>query len=229
MVSKAIKTRPGPGRPSGGDNDRVRAELLQAARNLFLSNEFKAVSIRQIGEAARVNGAMVSYYFGGKQGLYLAMVEELLQSLQDKLEEIQPGSDVTIAEFSSTYCALLAANPWWPNFMVREVLFSNGKIRAAVIQKLSSVFAPKLMQSIQGEISRQQFRAELNPGLALLSLMGMTVFPFLARPMVEQVLQIKIDAEFAAKLAAHNTQLFLHGVAIPNRNSSAVNSTGEKI
>lgn len=229
VANRAVKTKSGLGRPIGGDNERVRAELLQAARNLFLSNEFKAVSIRQIADAAGVNGAMVSYYFGGKQGLYLAMVEELLQSLQDKLEELQPGADVTIAKFSSTYCALLAANPWWPNFMVREVLFSSGEIRAAVIQKLSAVFAPKFLQSIQGEIARKQFRPDLNPGLALLSLMGMTVFPFIARPMIEQVLSIKVDAEFAEKLAEHNTQLFLHGAQNPSRNSAADASTGENL
>lgn len=222
-MKKAIKARSEPGRPSGGDGDRVRGELLQAARKLFLGNEFKAVSIRQIAAAAGVNGAMVSYYFGSKQGLYLAMVDELLQKLQEDLGELQSGSELTIARFSSTYCALLAANPWWPNFMVREVLFSDGAIRAAVIQKISSVFAPKLLQAIQREISAQQFRADLNPALSLLALMGMTVFPFVAKPMIEQVLGIKVDAAFAAALSAHNTQLFLHGA----QNSMASN-TGEK-
>lgn len=224
MKKKAIKTKAEPGRPSGGDGERVRGELLQAARKLFLSNEFKAVSIRQIAAAAGVNGAMVSYYFGSKQGLYLAMVDELLQKFQTDLGELQSGSELTIARFSSTYCALLAANPWWPNFMVREVLFSDGAIRAAVIQKISSVFAPKLLQSIQREISAKHFRADLNPALSLMALMGMTVFPFVAKPMVEQVLGIKVDGAFAAALSAHNTRLFLHGALNPAALSSQVSS-----
>lgn len=211
MVMKN-SNRGGVGRPTGGDGERVRGELLQAARTLFLRNEFKAVSIRQIAAAAGVNGAMVSYYFGGKQGLYLAMVEELLATLQQSLDALHPGTEVTIAEFSSSYCQLLASNPWWPNFMVREVLFSDGEIRQAVTQKIAMAFAPRLMGSIREEVASGRYRAELDPGLTLLSLMGMTIFPFLAKPIVEQVLNIPVDTAFATVLARHNTQLFLHGV-----------------
>lgn len=220
-MSKVTRKKTGLGRPSGADGDRVRSDLLQAARQLFLSNEFKAVSLREIAAKAGVNGAMVSYYFGSKQGLYLAMVEELLHSLQVKLEELQPGAEVSIAQFSATYCTLLAANPWWPNFMVREVLFSHGEVREAVIQIMSTVFAPKLLHSIQREIGQMQYRADLNPALALLSVMGMTIFPFLARPLIEQVLHLQIDAGFAEQLAAHNTQLFLNGVLQNPQRASA--------
>ena len=207
------------GRPTGSDNDKVRADLLEAARRLFLGSEFKAVSIRQIAESAGVNGAMVSYYFGGKQGLYLAMVEELLQTLEQSLKKLtdDPSHDshVSIAEFSSSYCQLLAENPWWPNFMVREVLFSDGEIRQAIIKKFGVAMAPRLLQSIQSEISSGHFRSDLNPGLTLMSIMGMTIFPFLAKPIVEKLLDLRIDDSIVPQLAAHNTQLFLHGVKAP--------------
>ncbi|MBL4819671.1 MAG: TetR/AcrR family transcriptional regulator, partial [Gammaproteobacteria bacterium] len=65
------------GRPIGGDSEKVKQKLLDAARQLFISCEFKAVSVRQIAKSAGVNGAMVNYYFGGKRGLYLAMVEQV--------------------------------------------------------------------------------------------------------------------------------------------------------
>lgn len=207
-----MKTRMALGRPAGEVGDRVRSDLLEAARQLFLSNELKAVSIREIAAKARVNGAMVSYYFGSKQGLYLSMVEELLSTLRAKLYEMQPGEEVSIAEFSATYCTMLAANPWWPNFMVRKVLFSHGEVRDVVIKIMATVFVPKLLHAIHSGKAQKQFRADLNPGLALLSVMGMTIFPFLAKPVVEQVLHLQIDARFAEQLDAHNTRLFLNGV-----------------
>lgn len=200
------------GRPAGRDSDKVREDLLQAAREHFLSSEFKAVSIRQIAATAGVNGAMVNYYFGGKQGLYLAMIEGLLGSLEQSVQALGQNSDATIADFSSSYCQLLAENPWWPNFMMREVLFGDGEMRAVMIEKFSSVFVPRLLRSIQDGIASGQFREDLNPGLTLLSLMGMTIFPFLAKPMVEAVLNTQVDGDTVAMLAAHNTQLFLHGV-----------------
>ena len=93
------------GRPAGGNSDRVRADLLQAAREHFLSSEFKAVSIRQIAATAGVNGAMVNYYFGGKQGLYMAMIDDLLQSLELSLQQLGSDSNVSVADFSNSYCS----------------------------------------------------------------------------------------------------------------------------
>ena len=202
------------GRPAGRDSEKVKADLLQAARQHFLSSEFKAVSIRLIAETAGVNGAMVNYYFGGKQGLYMAMVDDLLQSLEQSLGELGNNSDVSVADFSRSYCKLLAENPWWPNFMVREVLFSEGEIRDAIIQKFGSVLAPRLLQSIQEGVETGRYRQDLNPGLTLISLMGMTVFPFIAKPILESVLNLSIDEKMATTLAEHNTQLFLHGIEV---------------
>ena len=200
------------GRPAGRDSEKVKADLLQAARQHFLASEFKAVSIRRIGETAGVNGAMVNYYFGGKQGLYMAMVDDLFQSLEQSLGELGKNTDVKVEDFSSSYCHLLARNPWWPNFMVREVLFGEAEMREAMIAKFSSVSAPRLLQSIGEDIASGHFRQDLNPQLTLVSLLGMTIFPFLAKPMVEKILNFKIDETAAVALAEHNTQLFLRGV-----------------
>ena len=207
------------GRPPGRDSEQVRNALLKAAQEHFLGREFKAVSLRQIADSAGVNPAMVNYYFGSKQGLYLAMVDSLLSQLQGSLARLSDTRDgkgsYTIAEFSSAYTQLIAQNPWWPNFMAREVLFADGEIRDGILERFSGVFAPALVSSISAEIEEGNFREELDPQLTLISLLAMTVFPFLARPMMEQVMNIEMDENFAERLARHNTALFLHGVAKP--------------
>ena len=100
-------------------------------------------------------------------------------------------------------------------------MFSDGDIRSAVVAKMGTVFAPKLLQSIQQQVADKNFRADLNPELTLLSIMGMTVFPFLARPLVEQVLKLRLDDDFVSTLAAHNTKLLLHGLQVPENLKSA--------
>ena len=99
------------GRPAGRDSEKVRQDLLQAARQHFLIRDFKAVSLRQVAETAGVNGAMVNYYFGGKQGLYLAMVDELFEALDRSLQVVANNSELTIADFSRGYSRILADNP----------------------------------------------------------------------------------------------------------------------
>ena len=200
------------GRPSGRDSEKVRRDLLESARDHFLKRDFKAVSLREIASSAGVNGAMVNYYFGGKKGLYLAMVDELFESLDEKMKSLNDSSEFSIADFSRSYCLLLAENPWWPNFVAREILFSEGETKEEVLQRFSKMIAPKLLHAIGQEVEDGNYRKGLNPELTLISLMGMTIFPFLAAPMIERVFDMKIDETMANKLAEHNVALFMNGV-----------------
>ncbi len=207
------------GRPAGGDSENVRSDLLKAARDHFLDRDFKAVSLREIASSAGVNGAMVNYYFGGKKGLYLAMVDELFESLDEKVKRLDEGSEFSVVDFSRSYCLLLAENPWWPNFVVREILFSEGETKEEVLQRFGKMIAPKLMQAVAQEVKQGNYRQDLNPQLTILSLMGMTIFPFLAAPMIEHLFGMTLDESMANKLATHNIELFMNGVLNQSDNS----------
>jgi len=60
-------------RASRAEEDGARERLLLAALRLFAEQGYANTSIRQIGLAASVNVASVSYYFGNKAGLYRAV------------------------------------------------------------------------------------------------------------------------------------------------------------
>ena len=75
-------SRPGPTRPRAARSDGVeaRARLLDAALRLFAVQGFAKTSTREIAQAAGVNIAAISYYFGDKAGLYRAVFTEPLGS-----------------------------------------------------------------------------------------------------------------------------------------------------
>jgi AcrR family transcriptional regulator len=52
-----------------------RDALLDAADALFHERGYEAATVREIGERAGVDPALIARYFGGKQGLYLATLE----------------------------------------------------------------------------------------------------------------------------------------------------------
>jgi AcrR family transcriptional regulator len=58
------------------DAQGSRAALLAAARPLFDERGYEAVTVREIGERAQVDPALIARYFGGKEGLYLAVLAE---------------------------------------------------------------------------------------------------------------------------------------------------------
>ena len=64
----------------------TQKKLLAAAAPLFATGVFNAVTIHQISETAKVNGALISYYYGSKEGLYAAVLECTLYPLLQSLE-----------------------------------------------------------------------------------------------------------------------------------------------
>ena len=57
------------------DAKASRAALLRAAAALFDERGYDAATVRDIGERAAVDPALIARYFGGKEGLYLATLQ----------------------------------------------------------------------------------------------------------------------------------------------------------
>ncbi len=67
----------------------TREQLLKTASKLFGEKGFEAVSTRELAKAADVNIAMIAYYFGSKEGLFKAMIEERFPKTVTHLRNIQ--------------------------------------------------------------------------------------------------------------------------------------------
>ncbi|NLI96759.1 MAG: helix-turn-helix transcriptional regulator, partial [Synergistaceae bacterium] len=63
-------------------DDTVKERLLSAAGALFSQKGYDRTSVREIARAAGANAAAVSYYFGGKEGLYRAVLEGIWAELE---------------------------------------------------------------------------------------------------------------------------------------------------
>lgn len=57
------------------DAERTRAELLQIATAVFAEDGYSGARVDDIAERTRTTKRMIYYYFGGKEGLYLAVLE----------------------------------------------------------------------------------------------------------------------------------------------------------
>jgi len=58
------------------DAQASRQALLEAADALFDERGFEAATVRDIGERAGVDAALIARYFGSKEGLYLATLQQ---------------------------------------------------------------------------------------------------------------------------------------------------------
>lgn len=97
------------GRSRKPDAERTRREILAAARQEFAEHGFSGARIDTIAARMRTNKRMIYYYFGSKEGLYLAILEQVYSEIrhveQDlDLESLTPSDAVRrIIEFTFDY------------------------------------------------------------------------------------------------------------------------------
>ena len=208
-----------PGRPAAEDRPEVRDALLDAAGRLCGLHGAGEVSLRRIAADAGVTPAMIHYYFGDKDGLYDAMLERTFGRLIERVRSAV-GAGPGPAEDSAgdglrgllrVMTHAFGEEPWIPALVVREVLAEGGRFRERFIRGYASRMAELLPGLMRREIEAGRFRADLDPSLAFVSFVGMTVMPFVARPVVERVLGLGYDEEFLERLAAHTHRLFVEG------------------
>jgi AcrR family transcriptional regulator len=215
-MAAAQKPRRGRGRPSPQDDSTdVAASLLEAARGLFAERAFNEVSTREIAGAAGVNPAMIHYYFGDKEGLYKAMLERVFERLFSELGKLAtvPRPANPIADLLSLYAETLSRDPWIPRLMIREVLSEGAPFREEFIERYA-VPASKLIPGlVRGEKKAGRMRGDLDPKLAALSLIGMTLFPFLAFPVARRVFGVRLDDDFRERFVDHTLKLFFEGAS----------------
>jgi AcrR family transcriptional regulator len=67
----------------------TRESILKAAIKVFSKNGFDGGRVEQISRAAKSYDRMIYYYFGSKEGLYIAALEEIYRRFNDAESELQ--------------------------------------------------------------------------------------------------------------------------------------------
>jgi TetR/AcrR family transcriptional regulator, regulator of cefoperazone and chloramphenicol sensitivity len=96
--------------PSLPRGDATRDAIIVAAIHEFAKSGFEGASTRTITEAASANQAMISYHFGGKQGLYLAVFEHIITKVEERVGLPLAHMDQLIATNAGYAAGLSALN-----------------------------------------------------------------------------------------------------------------------
>src|SRR6478672_790293 len=113
--------------------------IIEAAEKLFADKGFAGTSVRDIAEAAGVNLAMISYYFGSKEKLMEAMFTTRGQYLRIQLENILHNKDLSpiqkMEKLIDDYVDRIFKKQCFHRVMVREQMVSNsGPIAEQIFQ-----------------------------------------------------------------------------------------------
>ncbi|MEX6501068.1 TetR/AcrR family transcriptional regulator [Pseudomonas zhanjiangensis] len=174
-----------PGRPAG-DKPAQRECLLDSAVEAFAHSGIKASSLRGIAEQAGVTPALVNYYFGNKPKLLAAVVEErlmpLLTGLGQELRQVDDEPVALVTGFIQGMRRTVQSHPWLPPLWVREVLCEGGGLRELLMGRVAPLVAHMLAERFASAQRRGALNPDLDPRLLVVSLIGLTLFPYAAAP-----------------------------------------------
>ena len=71
------------------DAERTRAELLAVATEVFAESGYSGARVDDIAERTRTTKRMIYYYFGGKEQLYMAVLENAYRGIREAEQGLQ--------------------------------------------------------------------------------------------------------------------------------------------
>ena len=117
-----------------------------------------------------------------------------------------------IDDLLAQYMRLLAANPWMPRMVMREVLAHDGRFRDRFISQVAAPGRGLLAELIRRGQAAGYLRAELDPAFTAMSMMSMAVFPFAALPLTSSVFGVELDETVLEKLIDNTRKVLRAGV-----------------
>jgi len=162
------------GRPKEGAADRARSALIEAGAELFSRAGYAATKISDLAKRAGVTPAMVHYYFGGKEKLAEAVLEEAVEPLVAEIEKID-----SLEEWVVAFHGLLLKNRWLPHLMHREVLTAGGHLTEMFQVRYASRIIPKWFAIMAEEKAAGRMREDIDVFRHVIFLVATLVHPFM--------------------------------------------------
>lgn len=163
-------------------------KIKKAALKLFTRKGFSATRTRDISEEAGINLALLNYYFRSKQKLFELVMAEILQKFFSGITEIFNDEDTSLEQkikvFVARYTALLKDQPDLPVFIFHELRMDPQKLASKI--GANKVFKSYFFKQLAMEMDRKKI-ARIHPLHYVLNMLGMSVFPFIAAPLLKHI------------------------------------------
>ncbi|MEO7294021.1 MAG: TetR/AcrR family transcriptional regulator, partial [Ginsengibacter sp.] len=151
---------------------------------------YAATRTRDIAEEAGINLALLNYYFRSKEKLFeivmLEKMEKYFGVLVPVLNDASTTLENKVESIAAKYIDLVLANPEIPLFVLSEL--RNGPEHFIQLTQRAGFLNSEFMKQIKKK------RPDINPLHFFTSLLGMCVFPFLMRPVLQKMANMKDEA-----------------------------------
>jgi AcrR family transcriptional regulator len=212
------------------EHKTAEQRILDAACDEFMEKGLAGARMQSIARRAKVNKALIHYYYRSKLKLYESVFESVLSriwlTIGYSMQGLDENADVTliIRTLVSTYLNTLKDSPAFPKIFLRE-LADGGNNLLVIIDGFINRFAP-VVGRVFGVFKRgvqQGTLRPIDPIHIIINVMGMCAASFVLKPVVEQMhlkfqqTPIQFDDKFIAARITAITEMALHGIVATDR------------
>lgn len=171
-------------------NENVSTEehILEVAREVFTQNGYDGTSMQMIADAAGINKSLLHYYYRSKEKLFKNIFEKVFSQFIPNLGVIFM-SDMTLEEkiqaFANRYIDVFLEHPLVPIFVMQEL--SKNPDHLTDLVKGAGLNPEILLNNISQSLQKENIQIS-DPRHFFVNLIGLCIFPFAARPLIQRML-----------------------------------------
>lgn len=198
--------------------------IMKAAIELFAEKGFEGTSIRDLATKADVNVAMVNYYFGTKDKLFEAILEQKATFMRGRMDEIAANTKLNEIEkidaIVESYVGRILSQPLFHRVLHQELLMGERDVLQQNIVKAFVRNTHILKSIIEQGIKKKIFR-KVDPELTMATLIGTINQVMLSKAMCtmlvdrEESFDPYTDVAFKNRLIKHLKQI-MHSYLLNN-------------
>lgn len=167
--------------------------IISAAKAVFLEKGMAGARMQDIADRAGINKALLHYYFRSKDKLFQIIFQESIQTFLPKIRLLMVESknvEQFIRQFVPTYMDMLRLQPYLATFIINEINQHPAALWDIMKGNEEKPFPFEAFSSlVEREVASGTIRP-IDPRQLWTHMMGLCIFPFLAKPMLSMLLQL---------------------------------------
>ena len=154
-------------RPSRPDGKRVRRNIIDAARALFAEKGYSGAKVEEIVVRARTTKPMIYYYFGSKERLFAAVLEDVyagMRKIEGSLQLAELPALEAMRKVIEVTFDYHAKNPEWVRLVsIANIHYAKHILASETIASKNSAIIELMGSLLRRGIKEGVFRKDVDP------------------------------------------------------------------
>lgn len=183
------------------DEPSTEERILDAAHTVFVRKGTSNTNLKEIAEEADVNQALLHYYFRDKKTLADTVFEQVASRFIPEIQSVftadRPIED-KVETIAKKYVRMVREKPYLPLYVVGEINQNPDEMKARLrsLDLVPFEGLDRLDEQLKQEADAGRLR-RMSAEQFVVNLLSLSIFPFIARPLIETMLDMD-DAAFDA-------------------------------